>query len=103
MPRWAQARAFNTIDSTFLPIDGLNRTDGDVTLVLLFNFARYAEPVEDLWYNADDDVEYASGAIRYKSSKILSVVSLLKFPVFLHGSNSGLSQILSTLKILAWQ
>lgn len=79
IPRWTRGKAFDKAGSSFLPINGLNRTDGDVTLVLLFNFAGYAEPVEDPWYKADDETGYVSGATRYKSADTISVVSHLHY------------------------
>lgn len=42
----------DTSVSTFAPIDTLSRTDGDVTLIFLFNNARYTAPVNDIWFNA---------------------------------------------------
>lgn len=75
-PRWSRAKALDVADSVFRPISGLNRTDGDITLVVLFNFAAYAEPVEDLWYQADKKTEFVSGATRYTTPEVISVVSL---------------------------
>ncbi|KEF59402.1 uncharacterized protein A1O9_04246 [Exophiala aquamarina CBS 119918] len=71
-------RALDSVGSSFRPIDGLNRTDGDVTLVLLFNFAGYAEPVEDPWFLADDKTEYVSGATRYTSPSTISVMGCVE-------------------------
>lgn len=75
-PRWTRAKALDAAESNFRPINGLNRTDGDVTLVLLFNFAAYAEPVEDSWYQADEKPDFLSGMTRYTTPDVVSVVSL---------------------------
>jgi len=73
---WQRAMAYDVDSSGFKPIDGLFRQDGDVTLVLLFNFAGYAEPVEDPWFLANEETKYESGATRYTSPTTISVVSI---------------------------
>lgn len=47
--------------SDFIPISQLNRTDADVTLIFLSNFAYYPEPVTDLFFNATVPVEGSIG------------------------------------------
>jgi len=48
--------------STFAPISQLNRSDADVTLVFLTNFANYPQPVTDVFFNATVPVDHGFGS-----------------------------------------
>src|SRR5690349_16883139 len=66
--------------STFIPIEALNRTDADVTLLFLINLAEYTDSVDDLFFHADVAVNntgsYATsgGPYLYKSNLSVSVM-----------------------------
>lgn len=64
----------NLEDSTFVPNLKLNRTDADVTLVALLNFAQYPQPVEDLWYNATILTVNTEGTYHYAAQKPVSIM-----------------------------
>jgi hypothetical protein len=47
--------------SDFTPISQLNRSDADVTLIFLTNFANYPQPVTDIFFNATVPVNRGYG------------------------------------------
>lgn len=69
MLHWQYAEAGDRRNSWFIPIDELNKTNGDLTLIRLFNFARYTEPVTDAFYNATElyETDVYDGSQRYKA------------------------------------
>jgi hypothetical protein len=48
--------------SDFLPISQLDRSDADVTLIFLTNFANYPQPVTDIFFNATVSVDGGLGS-----------------------------------------
>ena len=52
----------NPIASNFAPISQLNRSDADVTLIFLTNFANYPRPVTDVFFNATVPVDRGLGS-----------------------------------------
>ena len=61
--------------SNFAPISQLNRSDADVTLVFLTNFANYPQPVTDAFFNATVPVDGAFGSsTTYTAGEAIAVM-----------------------------
>lgn len=70
----------NSALSTFSPISGLSRDDGDVTLLFMLNNARFTAPVYDLFFNATNAVPdvYGLGEYMYTADSPVSVMGCVE-------------------------